>query len=265
MNAAPLGSPPAAEAPSRAGWPGQRWFALIVLVLAAQLGLVFFLGEKHFTPQRPMGIVPKLKLAGESDELLALDDPTLFAVPHARDFTAGVWRQPRIVQPSFRWTAPAGELPQPAANNLGATFAQFMKTNRFAEPPLEFKPALPVTAPVLPVQPVFAENSWMQIEGGLAQRKLLGSVNLTNWPYSDMIAPSRVQVLVDTDGAVVSAVLLPAGNGIGATAAYAIADQRALEIARSVRFAPGTRLTVGVMIFNWRTVPPPASDLLDHS
>ena len=76
----------------------------------------------------------------------------------------------------------------------------------------------------------------------------------------DVIAPSKVQVLVDEAGAVVSAVLLPPDNRAGAAAQYDPADQRALELARAARFAPSSRLTVGQMIFNWRTVPPPATN-----
>ena len=41
---------------------------------------------------------------------------------------------------------------------------------------------------------------------------------------------------------------------------YDQADQRALEIARAMRFTPSSRLTIGRMIFNWHTVPPPATN-----
>ena len=75
-----------------------------------------------------------------------------------------------------------------------------------------------------------------------------------------MIAPSRVQVLVDEAGDVVSAVLLPPDNPAEAAGHDAAADQRALALARAARFAPSSRLTVGQMIFNWRTVPPPATN-----
>ena len=74
-----------------------------------------------------------------------------------------------------------------------------------------------------------------------------------------MIAPSKVQVLVDAAGDVVSAVLFPPENR-GAPVQSDLANQRALELARAARFAPSSRLTVGQMIFNWRTVPPPATN-----
>ena len=58
-------------------------------------------------------------------------------------------------------------------------------------------------------------------------------------------------------GGVLSAVLLP--PDIPGEVHYDAADQRALELARRLRFAPSLHLTVGLLIFNWRTVPPPAT------
>jgi hypothetical protein len=69
-----------------------------------------------------------------------------------------------------------------------------------------------------------------------------------------------VQLLVNEAGDVVSAVLLPPDSGYAATDQYDQADQRALELARAARFAPAPRLTMGRMIFNWHTVPPPATN-----
>ena len=57
-------------------------------------------------------------------------------------------------------------------------------------------------------------------------------------PFNDVIAPSRVQVLVDPPGNVVSAVLLPSNNPLEALGRAEIADTNALAIARSLRFAP---------------------------
>jgi hypothetical protein len=70
-----------------------------------------------------------------------------------------------------------------------------------------------------------------------------------------VIAPSKIQVLVDAAGNVVSTVLLPPDNGYAAADYYAAADQRALELARALRFAPSTNLTLGRVIFNWHIVP----------
>jgi hypothetical protein len=64
-----------------------------------------------------------------------------------------------------------------------------------------------------------------------------------------------VQVVVDAAGNVVSAVLLPANNPLEAAGHFDDADRRALDLARTARFAPAPNLTVGRMIFNWHTVP----------
>jgi hypothetical protein len=85
-------------------------------------------------------------------------------------------------------------------------------------------------------------------------------MNLPSLPFADVIAPSRVQVLVDEAGDVVSAIVLPSDNNLEALSHYDTADQRALELARAARFAPSPRLTIGQMIFTWHTVPPPATN-----
>jgi hypothetical protein len=108
--------------------------------------------------------------------------------------------------------------------------------------------------------PAFTENSTLRIEGELAQRPWINPVGLTNLPYADVIVPSRVQVLVDALGDVVSAVLLPPDDSEVAASHYDAADQRALELARAARFAPSSRLAIGRLIFNWRTVAPPATN-----
>ena len=119
------------------------------------------------------------------------------------------------------------------------------------------KPKPVFNSPDVSPEPAFAERSAVQVDGDLAQRRMLNDLNLPDWPYADVIAPTKVQVLVDAGGDVVSAILLPS-NGTARADRYDVADQRALELARSARFAPGAGLTVGTLTFNWRTVPPPA-------
>jgi hypothetical protein len=234
---------------------------LVALVFAAQVALIFALGEKQFPAPRAVVNVPQLTLADNSSELIALDDPTLFALPHANDFAPAVLSEMAVSpQPPFRWTAPPGKLLVPAVENLGAVFTQFMQTNQFAAPLLDFKPEPKLSEPVLPMLPSFAENSALRIEGELAERKWLNPVGLTNWPYADVIAPSRVQVLVDAMGNVVSAVLLPPDDPGEAASHYDAADQQALELARTARFSPSSRLAIGQLVFDWRTVAPPANN-----
>ena len=126
-----------------------------------------------------------------------------------------------------------------------------MQTNSFASRPLDFKPAVKFSTPTLLIEPALAQNSTLQVVGELAQRQLPSAICLTNWPYADVLAPCVVQALVDTAGNVVSTVILsPSG--------YDAADQRALELARTLRFTSSPQPTIGQIIFNWHTVPIPA-------
>jgi hypothetical protein len=258
MNDVPANLPAiglAGQKPQGEGWSRKKWLAFVALIFAAHVALIFALGEKVEIVPRAVINVPTLKLAKDSEELLALNDPSLFALPNPKDFASSVWlKMPDVKQPSFRFTESPRWLPL-SAENLGATFQQFMQTNYFAGYPLDFKPQPKLSEPVLPIEPALAQNSTLQIEGELAQRRLLGEINLPSLPYDDVIPPSVVQVLVDAAGNVVSAVLLPSENSLEAASHYDAADQRALELARAARFAPAPRLTFGRLIFNWRTVP----------
>jgi hypothetical protein len=263
MNDAPANLPTVGFAdpkPNGEGWSRTKWLTLIALIFAAHVVFIFAFGKKGEIISRAVVHVPALKLANDSDKLLALNDPTLFALPHERDFASAVWlKMPDAKQPPFRWTEPPRWLPL-SDKNLGAAFQQFMQTNYFAGYQLDFRPPLQLSEPILPVETALAQNSTLQIEGKLAQRKLLATPDLPSLPYDDVIAPSIVQALVDAAGNVVSAVLLPPENSLEAASHYDVADQRALEIARSLRFDPAAQLTFGKIIFNWHTVPSAATN-----
>jgi hypothetical protein len=253
-------APPGQEPPVNGPWTYGRWLTIIALVFAAHVVLLFIFGGRKQIVPRAVANVPTLRLADDSSELLALNDPTLFVLPHQKDFASAVRLQTAALkQPSFRWTEPPRWLSL-SADELGLAFNQFMQTNHFAGFELQLKPPVKLSAPGLPIEPALAQNSTLRVEGELAQRQLPSSINLTNWPYANVIAPSMVQVLVDAAGNVISTVLLPPDSGFTTADQYEKADQRALELARAMRFTPSSRLTVGRMIFNWHTVPPPATN-----
>ncbi len=228
---------------------------VIALLYAAHVVLLFAFGARKQIMPRPVANVPELQLANDAGEWFALNDPTLFALPHPRDFASVIRRQaPALEQLSFHWAEPPGELPSPA-DDLGTVFSAFMQTNRFASLELQLKPPLIVSTPVLPIEPVLARGSTLLVQGDLARRPMLNQIDLPSLPWNDVIVPSKVQVVVDTAGNVVSTVLLPSDNPLEAASHLDDADRRALELARTARFAPAQYLTVGRLIFNWHTVP----------
>jgi len=266
MNQAPA-NPPAlelgeglGELKRSEGWSQKKWLAVVAIIFAAHVAIIFALGERKPISPRDISNVPSLKIAGDSDELLALNDPTLFALPHLEGFAGPAWLEPPRVQFHRQdWTEQPRWLPL-SAENLGATFQQFMQTNDFGSRTNDFKPSPKLSEPPQ-VETETAQNSTLKIEGELAGRRLINPINLPSLPDNDVIVPSRVQALVNAAGEVVSAVLLPSENNLEAAARDAGADQRALGIALAARFAPSPRLTLGKMIFNWRTIPLAATNL----
>jgi hypothetical protein len=253
---------PTATAPTLPGqemhgekrWTRSRWLTLVVLVFAAHLGLLYAFGARKPVVPREAVHVPLLKLADHANELIALENPTLFALPRPQDFQS-VFRAPAPAppQPLFRWTEPSVWLP-PSAEGLGAVYDASLRTNPLAGLELQLKPGPMLSLPALPIEPVLPQASTLQIADGLAQRPLLAPLDLPSWPYADVLEPSVVQAVVDAAGNTVSLVLLPPGSG------WDRADRRALELARGARFAPGPRLTVGRLIFRWRTLPVTATN-----
>jgi hypothetical protein len=246
-------------------WTARRWWTLVVLVFLVQIALVVALGAKKLDPARIVAGVPFLRLVAATNELIALNDPTLFALPQNRDFAAAIRNQPPAdpsrTHPLSRWPEPSGELPF-TTGRMGNDFVRFMQTNQFADWSLDFKPRPPAPPPVPPPSPLPPRPSSLRLRGELAQRVLLAPspLVLTNWPSADVVAPSKVQVLVTPAGQVFSAVLLPPDYGLETDLHDERADQLALTLARAARFAPADHATVGQMIFNWQTVPLPATN-----
>lgn len=232
---------------------------MVILVLLAHFAFVVIFGAKHTPPARPPARVPALRLASTKTPLMRLEDPTLFALPHANDFAATQWPPLVTNQPaSFRWSESPHWLPL-SGDLLTKTFSQYMSTNRDQDWAIDFKPAPLFSTPVPPAAPVFAQPSFIHLRGELAQRKLLNPKPLPPWPASAVMAPSKIQVVVDSAGRVLSALLLPADYGLELAARNDAADQFALQTARDARFSPGAKLMVGQMIFNWLAIPPPAA------
>jgi hypothetical protein len=119
---------------SGAGRKGLRlqpglWIA-VLLVFAAQLAVFFWLGNPPAPARLQPTAAPMIHLSGNNwEELLALEDPTLFVLPHRNNFSGAVWI--KNATPPFE-PANSVEPPEPLQlepKELGAVFAAFMETN----------------------------------------------------------------------------------------------------------------------------------------
>jgi hypothetical protein len=259
-------------------WTWTRWLAIVAIVFLGHVLLIFIFGARKPLPPSAEKNVPVLTLVGESSAgWVSLKNATLYALPDRSGFSAPMWMT--IPPPGFhkqdwtedpRWLAATDSLP---ANQLGSAFHHFVQTNRFAKVSVDFNVPPVSVAPAISPQSPFARGSTLEIEGAVAKRGLLSPMKLPSWPFTDAIAPSVVQVIVDAGGRVVSAVLLPPENYSETPYLETPpvrdpdADERAVDLARSARFAPlasgagsvesnpATHLTMGLLIFNWQAVP----------
>jgi hypothetical protein len=265
MSAVPAGQPVQK-------WTWMRWLTAIAIVFILHVALIFVFGSRK--PAAPVTVrtVSSLSLASEAEnKQLALNDATLFALPDPNGFAELMWVampplpfRPQNWSEDPQWLAQTN---QTLVAALGAGLSDFVQTNRFTSVHLEFNLPPPLAAPALPTQSS-APESTMQMQGEIANRRLLNPIKLPAWPATDIIAPTVVQVLVDGAGDVVSATLLPPENFSDDSAVRDDdANQYALKLARAARFAPlssnatgiesnpVTHLSVGQLVFNWQSVP----------
>ncbi|HLH53260.1 MAG TPA: hypothetical protein VKY92_06550 [Verrucomicrobiae bacterium] len=248
-------------------WSPGRWWTFVGLVLLAQLALILWLGRPHPAKRASKDSAPVLRLAGPAAaSLLALTDPTLFALPHVEGFSGPAWLTipAQIYQPSEpsepdHWLTLSRE-------KLGSSFNQFLSTNTETQLPVFAQPDLVFKQPVVVESPLFPTQSVMRLTGGLADRRLIVPPALPSWTNSEILTNSVVQVIIGADGKPLSAptLLKPPASG-GPTEA----DLFALREARKLRFEPLTGvdpldpmagLVVGQLIFEWHTLPVPTTN-----
>jgi hypothetical protein len=242
-------------------WTRRRWCLLIVLTLCVQLGLIFSLGDKSPPRVRPPAPAPKLALVQNlTTELLALSDPTLFALPHQVGFSGPAWmKTPPVPSRSFDWTEEPSWLALPI-EQLGKTFSdpetnqsEVLTTLALFEP----EPTAP--------EPIFAttlrQKSEFHLGEGLEERRLKTIIKLPSWPHSDFLTNTVVKLFINGDGLPVSTPVLLYSSGLKAADDFALAQASALRFEPILNEGPGrshnplANSTWGTIIFEWQTLP----------
>jgi hypothetical protein len=243
-------------------WPLRRWLSALVIVGAGQLIFIFWLGDYSAPKPRGAALAPVIEVSGQSSwELLALNDPTLFALPHRQGFAGAAWMaasrppEPPADRPEEPFWLPL------STRGLGQDVSHFLG-QRATNPPLPLlEPRPAFVRPPLPPGPAVQSRSSVRFEGALAARALLNNTaELPAWPNEELLTNTVVALAITAGGDPFSATLLSSSGSKEA-------DQRALREAHAIRFqaaedlAPGqpgnivSNLAWGKMIFEWRTVP----------
>lgn len=248
----------ATETTPRPGWSRVKWLLVVVVIFVAQFALIWGLGS-HQKPaaRRPFPAPPALLVGDSALPLVELGDPTILALPHARGFSGQAWaRTPRREFVSADWDEPFRWRPV-AVERLGEVFQQLVAGARVTPVQVAEKSEPAISLLETSLAAAVGQRSSLVVEGELATRDLAVAPRLPSWPATEILAATEVRVLVDADGRVVSAGLLPV-NGSG-KAEQGRADQEALELARMMQFAsirPATGLASGKLIFQWHTLAP---------
>ena len=244
-------------------WSRPRWWWTIGGLLAAQVLLVFLFSNRAPLSVRPLSRTPVFRLVAATSaeehmrDVLAVRDPTLFALVNARGFSGAAWLQaPPAEHRPAPWTEPP-RLLNMEASALGRALAHFIQTNLVATESLAGK-SEPLVVPPRILQELAATQSVVQMEGDLAGRPLRFLPPLPIQQHNDILTNSIVQIGVNPSGYPESARLL---SGSGSKKA----DLEALAIAKAARFSPmpvlpaaGTvdraDLIWGKLVFQWFTV-----------
>ena len=243
-------------------WTWRRWCLLIALIFCSQLGFIFLLADKSPHPVRSSSPAPTLAVVEDSSsEMLALTDPTLFALPHQLGFSGPAWMKiPQVPSRSFEWTAEPSwlALPIDQPGNASTVLADTNQTEFLTTLAL-FEPEPSVTEPVF--APSFRQKSEFRLGEGLQQRQLKMSPKLPSWPHSDFLTNTVVQLFISAEGLPVSTPVLLSSSGLKAADDFALAQASAARFEPIINEGPGrstsplANATWGTMIFEWHTLP----------
>jgi len=250
-------------------WSPRRWFGVITIIVFVQLAFIFWLGDRQGVRPRKPSPAPDFSLTGSAhSEWLALTDPTLFALPHAKVFSGPAWLETApLHSPPFEWSENPRWLALPV-HRLGASFAQLVSTDTSLEWQVIEIPEPQLLLPEIHHVPLLL-GSTLRLEGELARRRLLSQPRLPSWPPraldptdTDILANTVLQVLVDAEGLPVSLTLM-------AVSGYPPADDLAISLATRFQFeplqtgspaqpisSPGSLvgLCLGQVVFEWQTL-----------
>jgi TonB family protein len=215
------------------------------------LGLILWLEDHSSIQPRPESQPLVFHIAANNnDQLWALNDPTLLALPNPHAFSGMAWLKfaPPPARP-LEWTEPIEWL-EPQFEKTAAAFRKFMATNQVEPEQTSYRIQPQLLLPECIPLNVRTQSGW-RIEGELAEWQLLTSIILPSWPAAAILTNTLVQIVVDAAGKPFSATLLPPGSG------SAEADQHALDVAQRLRFKSASErggLTWGTLVFEWNTV-----------
>ena len=247
--------------PERA-WSGRRLRGFIILCFVGQVLFILLFGERRVVALKPPPFGTGIHLVSDpwSMEQLAafsdMSDPSAFALPSLEGFSRAGWLTYKPVPDEFAEAPAEPKWLQPDPDALGQNLTAYLATN--ALPPIrigdESMPRIVGFQPRPSAELEFPQSE-LRIAGALTRRRLLTPPELPSWPHTEVLTNSVVRLVVDAEGAPVSAALV-SGSGLKE------ADNYALAASKRLRFRPdraSETITSGTATFRWHTLPPSAA------
>ncbi len=244
-------------------WSRNRWLITGVGFFCLQVLLVVVLSERGLPHPPPLTRQPGLTVLDLRQEAqgfgraLEQSDPLLFAVPSARG-RSGVGGEAVGEAGGLKPLGDAPVLWLPAHSNWFGAGAVGLETPPGLAPrPVAEKPG-PLLSEVRPAPVPLPKASRLELEARLAERGLAALLPVPALSHSNVLDATHVQVCVEPDGGVFSALVLRS-SGLKS------ADDQALALAWSARFrrlpaggapAPAVERMWGRMVFHWHVVGP---------
>lgn len=242
------------------GWTRVRWMASWLAAFGVIVGFIVLLSRPVSTsPENSSGRISMLldyPLDEAALDQLAVADPALFVLPNARGFSGAWMEQSNFTHRLSRWEPPDRWL-QMESNEVGVPLFSLLSSNR----PSVFtvgRKIIPDLRTPLPRPLLVETNSLLELSAVLTNRLSSNTLpaRLREWNAPDVLRPSAVQVMVNPAGLVLTARILERSG-------WPRADENALALARSMRFAPTgvevtnlltiSNLITGTLTFHWAT------------
>lgn len=254
--------------PTEKRWSAFAWVSSILLLVGFQYAVMALISpapRPGNTPPTKPPSPPVLALLGRasassmhpSSSLLAMEDPSLFALPHREGLAGALWQRDLSSSNSLaRWDPPADWLPL-RETGLGIEFKRLANAPQARWSGLDLREPPPhVHWKDIPEPKLQPPPPSMQLMGDLGRRTLLKSPAIPTLESDEILRDTVLILMVGDSG--VPLVTAPVLQSSGS----AHADSLALELARTLRFQPTTtpqnfsaagasRLTAGRVIFHW--------------
>tara|TARA_B100000959_G_C14836877_1_gene564299 strand:+ start:255 stop:992 length:738 start_codon:yes stop_codon:yes gene_type:complete len=234
------------------------WWVLVVFIF--QVGFIWLVSKKEQNARS----FPTLELIHleDSDVLshMVLEDPLSLARLSPRGFS-GLWLNPITNEHRLaRWTMPDIFLPK-ETNLFEELIAEVLPKGTHPGIRAFDRPEPELTDVVVP-SPRVVDKSRLEVEGLLHSRLMAKSAVLrSSWQVGGFLKPSRVQIMVDHEGKVLSGVLLESSG-------HHLTDQAAMDFAlKKIIFEKSANnpLETGNLMFHWHVDPTSITNILGQA